>query len=778
MSKLSERQTGWRALPLVRFVVSQGQFRRAERIGPCFRLVASAEGPAGLPLYLLDLSPLFDLPDGSLDDEGVLSHAPDGSDSASYNPLSIAQYALAHWNAYLATGGEAHKQEFMAQARWLVAHEVCLDNGVGGWLFPYSLPDFYTSEDRLSALVQGSSISVLVRAYQLAGDDAFLQAAHRAVRAFELDILDGGVSVEVGKDGVFFEAVTVYPAAHILHGFIPALFGLYDYVALTGDAHIAALIDRSLVTLHALLDQFDTGYWTRYDLLHRRLASPFHHELHVTLLAALARLSGCQHCAVLAARWAGYQHQFSTRLRYFIVSQSTSYRQAFWRRAQRFFRASLVGPHLPDAVCVPITAFPIAGGMRGVLAGVAQVMADEWCLEYLAGVRGEHTEGYVIQSFGHKGAMYWQFPNVWLYVLAGCRKLISLLQTGRAYRLILPQDGVYTGAFSALVGRLAGVRVVCMDHGAVTLPYSQTYHAERTKALQEKRWPSRLLSRLRLSCYWPSLKLLARLAARYTDQFLVAGDEVEEVYIQRLGIHASRIVRYPYVVDVHRYAPPGPQERESRREQQGIAADAIVITMINRLAVEKGIHIALQGISQALSRLAAELRTQVQVVIAGDGPLRAQVEAWIHDEGLSACCVCWGEATPADVELLLSITDIFLYTGIRGTNYSMAVLEAMAAGCAVIASMEPRSNERLLAEGRGIAVPAGDAQAVSAALVQAINDGPLCRQMGRLARGYIAARHSAEALRRCLLQATYWPVNHAHDASGRGPGYAASGEDT
>jgi glycosyltransferase involved in cell wall biosynthesis len=85
----------------------------------------------------------------------------------------------------------------------------------------------------------------------------------------------------------------------------------------------------------------------------------------------------------------------------------------------------------------------------------------------------------------------------------------------------------------------------------------------------------------------------------------------------------------------------------------------------------------------------------------------------------------------------------------------MAVLEAMASGCAVIASTQPIANALLLAEGRGIAVPASDIQQTSVALVGLLNDLELCRRMGTLARDYIAMKHSAAVFRRTLMRVTY-----------------------
>jgi glycosyltransferase involved in cell wall biosynthesis len=86
----------------------------------------------------------------------------------------------------------------------------------------------------------------------------------------------------------------------------------------------------------------------------------------------------------------------------------------------------------------------------------------------------------------------------------------------------------------------------------------------------------------------------------------------------------------------------------------------------------------------------------------------------------------------------------------------MAVLEAMASGCPVIASVEPDSNARLLAEGRGIAIPPNDVEQTSAALVRLMNDPELCRRMGNLARDYIATHHNLTVFKRTLLRATYW----------------------
>jgi hypothetical protein len=63
--------------------------------------------------------------------------------------------------------------------------------------------------------------------------------------------------------------VAVSPPAHILNGFIFALFGLYDYYRVTQDEHALELFNAGIETLRSKLHLYDTGRVTRYDLLLR-----------------------------------------------------------------------------------------------------------------------------------------------------------------------------------------------------------------------------------------------------------------------------------------------------------------------------------------------------------------------------------------------------------------------------------------------------------------------------------------------------------------------------
>jgi len=485
--------------------------------------------------------------------------------------------------------------------------------------------------------------------------------------------------------------------------------------------------------------------------------------LEVELLEALSRYSHDEYYAQAIFRRKRDQRRWRFRLRYFIRIWCGAVRRTLWKGMQKalFPRHSRPRAFQGLRVCIPLPIFPVTGGIWTVLEGIAQVTEDIWEREYLTQYIGpQQPEKYVIHRFGTAKMTPWLFPGIWLYFVAGLHKLITLLRHGADYDIILPQDGIFTGAFSALAAKLAGVRVVCIDHGDLTLLHSKAYRAERRNDLTRKNWPDafRFLMQRLLAFYWPSRYLLARISARFVDHFLIPGiqgDGVEEV-CQELGIPTSRITRYGSMIDVDRHVVYDAASRGNLRTQKGIAVDAIVVAIICRLAPEKNLDIALESINQALFALSPDVRVRVRVIIAGDGPLRGEVEEDIRRRNLNAVCALWGDISAEEVIELLGMSDIFLYTSLRGACFAMAILEAMASSCAVVASTRPISNAHLLAEGRGIGVTPGDVTETSKALVRLMNDLELCQSMGSLARSYISTHHSPAMFRKTLLQATYW----------------------
>ncbi len=715
---------------------------------------------SNLSPYPVDMSSFLALENSTLDTTGGLHPAY----PIVHSPITIAQYTLAHWNQYLATGYEQYRKAFLTQANWLVEHQIKIAEDASGWPISSPSPVFYTKGSWLSAVAQGCGLSVLARGYQLTQDETFLEGARRVVHTFERDILDGGVSAPIGRDGVFFEEVATYPAAHTLNGLIFALIGLHDYAAIAGNSCMPQCFQHCKATLHNVFDEFDLGFWTRIDLLQRDLATPAQLAQQTMLLEALAGCTECSHCAEQASRWQRYQRGPFSLLRYELARHKALFKQVLLRRVR-----AVIMSQSPTAnsrpvqrlcVCVPVTNHPAPGGVGTFLDRLAHVMGDRWQIEYVTQRIGSDAGERVMRQFGRAWMTPWHFPQIWLYMLLGVHKLLSLMHQGAKYGLIMPQDGVFTGAFAAFVGKLTGVRVVCFDHSALTWYKSRAYRVERRRYVDGRGWPwpFRRLVLLLLTFYWPSLHILARFATAQADHLLspgVTGDEIDEI-CRDLQIPPSRVTRFNVTVGMQPYEALSAEERAALRASMNIPIDALVIAINVRLEMEKGLDISMESISRTLSALPPELRERVRVIIAGDGQLRGWLEDEIRQRKLSHVCWMMGNIPSKEVISLLAVSDISLHTSTRGVCMPAAVLEGMAAGCAVIASTEPLANVRVLAEGRGIVVPAGAVEQTSEALERLLRDTDLRDRMGKAAREYIALHHSVEAFRRVLLRASYW----------------------
>jgi D-glucuronyl C5-epimerase C-terminus len=176
-------------------------------------------------------------------------------------------------------------------------------------LYRFAMPHTYRLEPPWpSAMAQGQAASLLVRAAALLGRDDLLAVAERAVEP----LLDTGSRlVAATPDGPVLQEYPTVPSAHVLNGWLFALFGVYD-VSLVGNESETAVAARNAFAagvnaVAARLSLYElAGGWSRYDLYPHPLpnvASPFYQRLHGQLLFALDRLSPHPVFVSTAERW-------------------------------------------------------------------------------------------------------------------------------------------------------------------------------------------------------------------------------------------------------------------------------------------------------------------------------------------------------------------------------------------------------------------------------------------------------------------------------------------
>jgi heparosan-N-sulfate-glucuronate 5-epimerase len=261
---------------------------------------------------------------GACDSSGIPLLDYHGKIGPQYNPIAIAQYGLGNYNLFRRSGDPTRRQKFFFAADWLCSHLEQNSHGLAVWNhhFDWEYRDMLKAP-WYSALAQGQGISLLVRAH-LAGthkesaDSRYLESARRAVGAFSVPTIEGGVAFTDDRGDLWFEEYIVSPPTHILNGFIWATWGVYDYFLATKGEPARQLFSRAVQTLLRNLDRYDLGFWSLYEQSGTRLpmvASSFYHRLHIVQLRIMYRLTGENEFARVADRWEGYTRSRSNRAR-------------------------------------------------------------------------------------------------------------------------------------------------------------------------------------------------------------------------------------------------------------------------------------------------------------------------------------------------------------------------------------------------------------------------------------------------------------------------------
>ncbi len=228
-----------------------------------------------------------------------------------------------------------------------------------------------------------------------------------------------------------------------------------------------------------------------------------------------------------------------------------------------------------------------------------------------------------------------------------------------------------------------------------------------------------------------SNRLQLRLLTARVDRYLAVSRDSKRQLIERFDWPAEKIDVVYNAVRAERF--DGQASPELRRElTQG--SDRPIVLIAARLSPQKGHATLLQA--------AADVPEAV-FVLAGDGPDRAALEAQTDALGIRECVRFLGHRS--DVPELLAACDVFALPSLYEGS-TLAGLEAMAAGRAIVSSDIPGTDELLSNEDNALLVPPGDSGALAQALNRLLNDAELRGDLGRRARERVQRDFTAEAM--------------------------------
>jgi glycosyltransferase involved in cell wall biosynthesis len=254
------------------------------------------------------------------------------------------------------------------------------------------------------------------------------------------------------------------------------------------------------------------------------------------------------------------------------------------------------------------------------------------------------------------------------------------------------------------------------------------------------------------------MALLARVPvviATYHGSWVNGADRLELTFRRRLDLRSAAVVansrstrdrvaadlRLPpdrveviyNGVDLDRFRPPSPAQRQEAREALGLLTTDVVVGTVARLFEDKGVSDVMAAIAAARNR-GAPLRA----LIAGDGPARAELERRAASLNLVPFVHFLGSRP--DIPNVLTACDLMALASRTREGFGMALAEAMAMGLPVVGTTVEGVPELVESGTNGILVRPCDPGALEDAFVRLAREERLREKLGTRARSDVLAR--------------------------------------
>jgi glycosyltransferase involved in cell wall biosynthesis len=198
------------------------------------------------------------------------------------------------------------------------------------------------------------------------------------------------------------------------------------------------------------------------------------------------------------------------------------------------------------------------------------------------------------------------------------------------------------------------------------------------------------------------------------------------------------------------YVPENAVDPERTRLSTGWrpreAGNRFRFVTVGRLVPYKGFDLVLQALSQS-----EELRREAELIVIGDGPYRATLEAQVSELGLASIVTFMGFVEQARVQDHLRQAQAFVFPSLREFGGAV-VLDAMASGLPQIV-VDYGGPGELVSDESGIRLPMAPRDEligrISNAMATFVRDPQLCQRMSnagidRVRRGFTWSRKAAQ----------------------------------
>jgi glycosyltransferase involved in cell wall biosynthesis len=231
--------------------------------------------------------------------------------------------------------------------------------------------------------------------------------------------------------------------------------------------------------------------------------------------------------------------------------------------------------------------------------------------------------------------------------------------------------------------------------------------------------------------------LVDRLLDPFTSAYYGVAEGQRPYMRDELGYRDGKIEVIHNGVDPARIPARPPTRDAALAAELGLPPDAPVIGIVAVLRPEKDHATLLRAV-----RLVVDELPGAKLLVVGDGPERARLEALTAELGLAGSVVFAG--TRSDVPAVLGLLDVVALSSYTVECFPMALLEAMAAGLPAVGTAVGGVPEMVEDGVTGHVVPARDPHALAIALVKLLSDAQRAAAMGRAGRDRVRTRFTLD----------------------------------
>ena len=229
------------------------------------------------------------------------------------------------------------------------------------------------------------------------------------------------------------------------------------------------------------------------------------------------------------------------------------------------------------------------------------------------------------------------------------------------------------------------------------------------------------------------VKPVMRLLFRHFDAVLVLSRAVQDNLI-RYGVPEAKVNVIYAGIDTEEFSnAAGDGRGRAARRAFGVPDERLFVGIAGRMVEGKG-HSCLLD---AMALLARE-GVPVTLALVGEGPLRTELELQTRRLGIEAQVIFAG--FHPDLPAFMAALDVFVMASTCAEVMPLVLMEAMAAGCAVVATRVGGVPEIIETGRTGLLVAPGDASGLAGALRCLASDSAL--------RAQLSAAGSADVLQR------------------------------